>query len=283
MKKLFVSLFLLVAIASFGGILAPVAAHADTALTPAQAAVLQQSLEAMKAKLLDLQAQAAAQTATQAGPVVTVSGTATLSASDMASLTNALSLLASALTSLQTSLAQNPQLAAGREQAVLATLKGVGTVLATIGTTLGGTTGGTESVAIATPTPVVQPPVAGGTQVTIQSAAPLVSAGTLPSAEGSLANPANASPEIAQVGSTWSFKNLNWPLVIVIVLVVAAVALWLFWPNGEEKTKRKPVVTMVAPKPMPQQPTVPQFPTPQSPMMQSSTLPQQQPQQRKPA
>ncbi|MGC9968927.1 MAG: hypothetical protein ABSC29_04350 [Minisyncoccia bacterium] len=258
MKKLFIILLFVVAIASFGGILRSVPAHADETLSPAQTAVLQQSLDAMKAQLSELQSQAAA----QAGASVLTSHVNGLSTEDVASLRSALSLLSSALISLQTSLAQNPQLIAGREGAVLTTLRGVGAVLATIGTTLGGEN---NVASVSVSAPIVQSQPAAGTSPYVP---PLLSAG----GRSAMGTPtqmtfASAVAETAQVGSTWSFKNLNWPLVIVIILVVVAVALWLFWPGGEDKGKPKedifltstpirPTTPMVSPivKEMPQQP-----------------------------
>lgn len=253
MKKIFVSVFLFVAIVSFGGIVA--SAHAQTAspaLTPEQAAMLQQSLNALKTKLLLLQAQAAAQSGSQVStPAVSGSsltlGASMLSAQDIASLQNALTLLASALTSLQSELAANPQLAAGREGLVLSALKGIGTTLTAIGTTIGNTSAG--SVAYSG-TPKVSVTPSAGTSGPTAQAAPSAGPSTQ-GAQGSLIAPttpaptANATPETAQVQSIWSLKNLNWPLTIVIILVLAVIALWLFWPGDEDKTKK----AASAPKP----------------------------------
>lgn len=280
MKKLIIFLFVFVAIASFGGILRPAHAHADNSLTPAEAATLQQSLDAMKAKLLELQTEANAQVNVPALPPTL--NVATLSAEDKASLRNALALLASALTNLETSLAQNPQLATGREQAVLTALKGIGATLSSIGTTLGGQAIAATPVPTSIASPVAQsaPAPSEGTMTPLADTSPAAR-------ESALTSPANASPATAQVGSSWSLKNLNWPLVIVIVLVIAAVALWLFWPGEEEKEKKqKPTVVMNTTRPMaPLQAPMPTVAMPshvEKPMSpQQSSQPQQQ--QRKPA
>lgn len=284
MKKLLTILFVFVAIASFGGNIA--VTKADT-LTPAQAAAFQQTLDSLKAKLLDLQAQANAQASSQppvvSGAPLTLQNGAVLSSLDAASLRSTLTLLATALTNLQLTIAQNPQLTAGREGVVLLTLKGIGTTLASIGTTITGS----SPVAIATPNAPATP-AAPPTET-----APLLSAGG--ESSPAAATPANAAPQTAQAGSSWSFKNLNWPLVVIIVLVLIAVALWLFWPGEEDRgrTKRKaapqlqpsappktPIVTSAAPLIPPVSRTTPQASqTAQMP----SQVSQASPQQRKPA
>ncbi|MGC9599146.1 MAG: hypothetical protein ABSE18_02055 [Minisyncoccia bacterium] len=237
MKKLFITLFFVVAIASFGGILRPVAAHADDTLTPTQAAVLQQSLTTMKAELLELQAQAAAQTGAPT-PVPAVLGSS-LTPEDAASLVNVLSVLSTALTGLQSSLASNPQIIAGHEGAIISTLKDVGTTLAMIGATLAGNPSAAP-LAVSSPSAVAAAPVP---QVQVQASvpAPETSTQVMPQTSGAT-NPESAAPQTAQVGTTWSLWNLNWPLIGVIALVVVAVLAWLFWPSGEneeEETKEK--------------------------------------------
>jgi hypothetical protein len=267
MKKLFVSVFCLVAIASFGGIIA--SAHAQTAsLTPAEAAALQQELSTLKAKLLELQAQAAAQQSAQPagsggvmsspaaqGSSLTLTGPV-LSAQDVASLSSALTLLATALQNLQAQFAANPSLATGHETAVLATLQGIGLTLSSIGNAITNApvAAAAPAPAAATPSPVAQ---------SSPSAAPSKGTAASPTPEGSLATPsANATPEIAQMGTTFSLNNLNWPLIVVIILILAAIASWLFWPGEGDATRRMARARTPAPPS-----AAPPAPVKQMPMM----------------
>ncbi len=232
MKKLFITLFFVVAIASFGGILGPFTARADNTLTPAQAAVMQQALNTMKAELRELQAQAAAQTgAPTLAPTPAVLGSS-LTPENAASLANVLSLLTTALTGLQSSLARNPQIIAGHEGAILSTLKGVGTTLAMIGATLAGNPSAAP-LAVSSPSAVTAAPVPQA-QVQAPTPTPETPTQVMPQTSGAT-NPENTLPQIAQVGTTWSLWNLNWPLIGVIALVVIAVLTWLFWPGGENE------------------------------------------------
>ena len=262
-----------------------IAVHADT-LTPAQAAALGQSLDALKAKVLQLQSQAAAQGSSPAAAGVPLSlKPPALSPEDVVSLQNALSLLASALSDLQSTFARNPQIAAGREAALAAAFQGIGKTLAAISVITG--SGPAATVAAATPAPAVNAPSVAQAQPETPSITPLVS-----SADNG--NPAPAAPaEIAQVSSAWSLKNMNWPLVAVVVLIIVAVALWLFWP-GEEDERKKTAKKSVAPAPVRSAPLAPPATlisakpasAPQSPLASVVSAPpqaSQQQQQRKPA
>ena len=289
MKKILISLFLFVAIASFGGYILPV--HADT-LTPAQAAALQQSLDALKVKLSDLQAQAAAQavTITAAPAPVAVSNSASLSNEDAATLKTELSALASALRSLQIQFGANPAMAKGHEAAVLAMLQGVSKTLVMVNTMISPA----QAMAAA---PVAAAPIAmqAAPSVTVTanpSPAPVAMSASVPANPNQAqVTPTAAAPvETAAVASSWSWKQMNWPLVIVVILVLLAVGLWLFWPTAEEDTKK--TVTKSATLPMAPSPvkTVPQpqtsfstqmAPEPKAPIAQQQPPLQQQ--QRKPA
>jgi hypothetical protein len=230
MKKLFTFLFLFVAVASFGGMMHP--AHAASAYTPAETAALQMQLDSLKAKLLELQAQ---QAATQAStPVASVTYQASsLSAEDLGSIANALSALATALIGLQAQFAANPQFAAEHAPVVLSALQGMGKTLTMIGTSIGA-----KSVASAG-TPANSQPIAQGAPTAPAASVPVVAQAPVasPPLLATDGNNAAAVPETAQVVSSWSFKNLNWPLVIVGILILAAIALWLFWP-GEDDSKK---------------------------------------------
>jgi len=221
MKKILIFGIVLVAIASVGGNrMNVISAHAQT-LTQADAASLQASVDALKARLADLQAQANVQQ-----PLLSVSGepvalqqapvTATLSEADVASLKSALSALAGVLTTLQSEFSANPGFAAQNSGGVIIALQGIGNTLAMIGTSLQGTS--------ATPvTPVAAAPKAS-------EPAPFAVSNPV-----AIAPSANNQEQTAAVSSAWSLGNLNWPLVAIVSLAVAAIALWLWWPSKEEE------------------------------------------------
>lgn len=286
MKKLLILTLVIVAVATFLG--TGYRAQASTSLTPEQAAALQQSLDTLKAKLLDLQAQAAAKANVNAnmnaspavlGATLTLRGSV-ISSADAASLQSALSMLATALTGLQSSFAQNPQLVAGREASVMNVLRGVSGALSGIGNSLQGQQNIAEApvtpvapaapVAQAAPAPVSVSAPAPAPLTAEAPAAPIVTPAA-PS-EGNLVTvPANTDQGTAQAVSSWSFKNLNWPLVIVIVLVIAAIGLWLFWPtDNDENHSEKPTTPLQPVTPMRSSTTPPHNSYPKAP-----TQPQQ--------
>lgn len=300
MKKILISVFALVAIASFGGIVT--SAHAQTAtLTPDETAALQAQLDSLTVELAALQAQVAMQTAASAPitPPVMVQTTYGISTEDITSIQSALSMLASALTSLNAQIALDPTLAAGKEPIISSALQGIGTTLVSIGTTVANSGYVYYPVAATTPSPKGTGSVAQSapsTQVTPITVPPQ-DAVSSPSAEGSLAAPAaNSIPETAQVASGWSFKKMNWPLTIAIILVLAVIAMWLFWPGEEEKKKvvasmkpmsSGPQVVMqqvnTASTPRPAQPQTPLATAMGAPGMKPQATPMPQQQQRKPA
>ena len=171
MKKLFTFVFLVVAIVSFGGITRPV--HADTTLTPAQAAALQTQLDGLKASLAKLQAQAASPSVpVQPQPSV-------LATEDAAALRSALSSLAAVLGNLQTRFAADPELATRNAPVVFSALQGMAKTLTVIGTAIGG--------ANASPVAVAQPAAPGKA---FAQATPAPVAAPVPTAPAALAPPA---------------------------------------------------------------------------------------------
>ena len=151
MKKILTSVLVLVAIASFGTIFPAV--HADTSITPAQAATLAAILERHAGTVASI-CRPRPQRSRRLPPrrwhrQRLQPCNPRRSPPRMPRHCNSgLSLLAAALTNLKATLAANPQLVAGHEAAVLATLQGIGTTLAAIGTSAGN-----GQVAMASPAP----------------------------------------------------------------------------------------------------------------------------------
>lgn len=271
-KKYLTLAALIIAIASYGGI---TVANAQTAqsLTPAERAAAQQSLDVLKAKLINLQMQQGVVPAgddaisnntavSAAAPVAvatpTVASPATsLSASEVASLNNALTAFATTLQVLQTRIAQDPNFLSANQQSVMASLQGIATTLASIGTEV-------SNANIAATHPSQPGNIAQANPGTSRSAGSAAQTGgttVAPSTQSNETTPApaattptNAAPQTA---SAFSFSKLNWPLIVVIILIVAAIAIWLFWDTEETKPAVKTVAT--APQ-KPMQPFTPPQP-----------------------
>jgi hypothetical protein len=293
MKKLIISVWTFVAIASFGGNILPV--HAAT-LTPTEQATLQQSLDAMKAQLLQLESQQAA--AQASSPVV--SG-AKLSLTDSAAVNTALTSLAVALTNLQATIQNNPQIATANAQGISLALQGIGKTLVMIGTTVvtGNNSIASTAPAPSSPKPASAPSVAMNTPAPTPTPStgiqPLIGATGNGTPAATTPSAAPQSAQVAQVSNAWSLKDIAWPYVAVGILVILAIALWLWWPSEEEdNAKGKKIVPMVPAKP--EQPPVtilassgkpisqtPSAPAPQTPLSAAVSAPQQTQQQRKPA
>jgi hypothetical protein len=244
MKKYIVLAAVIVAIVSFGGI---TAVHAQT-LTPAERVAMQQSLDVLKAKLVNLQMQQgmvpqgddqlANNASVSAAPVMTQTQ---LSADNILALKQTLITFATTLQNLQTRIAQDPQFLTTNQASVLASLQGIATTLATIGTevqsgNLAATTPSQPSQGIAQTTP--NSGQTGGTQSTGNTTP---TTGSNVPAQSTNNTPANTPAQTAQASNSFSLGKLNWPLIVVIILIVAAIAIWLFWDTEEEKTVVKTV------------------------------------------
>lgn len=250
---LFVAVF--TAMASYGG----------TALTYAQTAPstntasLQQQLDLAKAELSNLEMQAGmipngdGGTALAATSIMSDSGTAatpatsnaSLSAADRTEINTALGALANLLVSLQTKIANDPQFLKNNETEVAQSLQVMANTIALIGKSLP-----TQSAAVAM-TPETQgatPSNSGVTALTAPTTVPAPTAATAPSAPSNQTAPTGAventvATQPAETASAFSFSKLNWPLIIVILLIIAAIAIWLFWDDGEDV---KPAVRTVS-------------------------------------
>ncbi|HEX4104289.1 MAG TPA: hypothetical protein VHZ04_02305 [Candidatus Paceibacterota bacterium] len=275
MKKLLTYFSLIVAIASFGGLIATANAQA---ISPQEATQLQATLNSVSAELAALQAQANTQAnggATAPAAVTTPTVMTTLSPADAAAVNTALSSLVSALSGLETAIAQNPQVATTNAQGISVALQGIGKTLLAITTTINGGTvasgpalaqnstgaagaSGNGSIAAANPP---SPSTAGaGSGIAPSTASNGNSAPAVNAAP--TATPA-AAPQTAQVASAFSLKNIRWPYVVAGILVILAVALWLFWPGEGEDNDKKNVVKKSGGNPAPAKPA----PAAQSPQM----------------
>ncbi len=253
MKKIVLFVFAVVAIAGFGGI--TVSAHAATAgLTPAEAAVLQSELSVLEAKLHTLQAEAAARGIYSASALpgsAPVPGGLTLSAQDRASLTQALAGLSANLAAAARELAADPTLG-GRKEQVASAVEKIGTTLAAIGNTVAG--GAASPVAYSAQS---SPKATVSALVGAKPQSKPTATRTSRSAQSPVASITPAAGTVKS-GLALALAQVNWPLTVVIVLILAAMALWLFWPVEEDAPPAVPVIAADTP------PTPASAPTPVS-------------------
>jgi len=263
MKKLLFAAALLLAVASYGGKITAVA-HADT-MTPEQNAALQQTLEVLKAKLVNLEMQAgqvpqgdaagASVTATASpSPVSVPSQTgAGISATESASISSALGTLVTALSNLNATLMAHPEMVAANQVQIAAVLGGMTNTLASINSEIA--TGGASNIASNVPAPSqsgsqsagnpvavsAQPtpaPIAASTPSTPAASTPAATTPTTPTITQVAGNTSQApTAQTANIfSSSWNFVKSHWPTFTIILLVIA-ILLILFWPQKEEDTR----------------------------------------------
>ncbi|MDE2018996.1 MAG: hypothetical protein KGJ13_01465 [Patescibacteria group bacterium] len=263
MKKLLVSIFLSLALMSFGSI---ALAHAQTA--PADQATLQQQLQLMKAKLQLLELQqgqdlgAAAESPVTAAITPAAQPAATdISAADAAALNAALSSLATTLVSLQNAMQSNPQFLAENGPVIAKSLSGIENSLAAVlismqnGTgsalaqneTPAASAGQAPLVAVNNPSPSAAPAARNGSEG-------LNSGSLLPSVQD-LTQPAQNQPAAqgAAVASS-IFGGNRLPAIIIGVILLAMIAILIWGRGGNEepaavsaKSSKKPAPAPVAP------------------------------------
>ena len=242
MKKIVLFVFAVVAIAGFGGI--TVSAHAATAsLTPAEAAVLQSELSVLEAKLHTLQAEAAARGIYPASALLKsapIPGGLTLSTQERASLTQALAGLSANLAVAARELAADPTLGGHKEQVASAVGK-IGTMLAAIGNTVAG--GAASPVASSVQSP---PKATASALVGAKPQSKPTATRASRSAQSPVASIAPAAGTVKS-GLALALAQVNWPLTVVIVLILAAMALWLFWPVEEGAPPAVPAIAAEMP------------------------------------
>lgn len=279
MKKYLNLAALLVAIASYGGIVGgTLSVHAQS-ITLEQRATMQQSLDVLKAKLVNLEMQQGVvpqgdEVSADAAPVVVATPSVTLGGSDVVQLEAALSSFAETLTALQTKIAEDPQYMAVNEAAFVATLQGIGNTLASIGAQLEN-----SDLAMAAPQAAAPAPAQVMPSMNPNPAAATQNPGSnvVPAANNGSAPIVNAPAQTAQASNAFSLGKLNWPLIVVIVLVLAAIAIWLFWDTEEKVVAVKTVANA------PQKPMQPFVPQPSATVSQSPLSATIAPQQRKSA
>lgn len=243
MKKTIFFVALFAAIVSFGGKM--ILTHADD-LTPTDKAALQQSLDVMKAKLVNLEMQAGSIPQGDSGTGTSMTqvlvqpdmqasvqpGQMALSAQDTAAIQSALEALKVALVGLQSEVASNPDMATAKGPIVIATLQGIGNTLATIGTVIQGgdmtpTTGTITPQGIAA-APQISPSPSQSFPAMPSVNNPVAQSqtgnGMIPSTPGTVGVVNTTEP--AQTASIWVTMKNNWPLIAITVLVIIAIFLW---------------------------------------------------------
>ncbi len=229
MKKLFISFFALAAIAGFGGNI--LRANAQS-LPSGDTVSLQATVNALTARVNELKAQAAARATREVSATVVAATPATAHvltlSRDTEPLKSALSLSASALADANAKIATDPAAVAGQEKEVAATLSGIGKTLGSIKYALNGA-GPSASIAMAAPQGSLTPLVVAADPAVATPVAVVAAERPL------------ASGDLAQASAALPLKNLNWPFIIVMVVLLAAVGLWLFWPAKAESVKEEAV------------------------------------------
>jgi hypothetical protein len=240
MKKIFFFAVLAVALAGFGMQTGTVHAQSMTT-TGAQVsnAQLEQELQVAKATLVNLEMQ---QGVIPAGDSEMTSGTTEqpvavaqpttsgLTPTEVSYFNGILSQLTSSLGQLEATIVANPNLNTTQLASISTALNGMkGTLLAM--TTQIAQDENISNIAMTSPSRGV---VAGASTVAPAQVAQTASATTSASAATVAANSTNT----ARASSVWSFTKANWPVIVIILLVIAILAI-LFWPENEAKVSTK--------------------------------------------
>jgi len=207
MKKFILSALLFLLVGSCGGAIAATV-HADT-LTPSESAALGQSLQAMKAELLNLQTQAAAQAP---------------SSDDLAAATTALQALSSALGELSQTIATNPaSLTETNRLALNLILDHVSVSLLTIDQSLATPAAGASAIATAMPPATSNSAAVSAPKQPVQSNG-AVSAISMPKTGSKEQSNAPAAPQTAQL--LWNLPlSRGWMATIGIVALLLIILL----------------------------------------------------------
>jgi hypothetical protein len=203
---------------------------------------LEQELQIAKATLINLEMQqgiipagdseltsgATAQPVTVAQP--TTSG---LTPTEVSYFTGLLSQLASSLSQLEATIVANPNMNSTQIASISATLGGMkGTLLAM--TTQIAQDEHSSNIAMTAPSAGVVAGASTSTPTQVAQTAPATTSAT------------NAVQATTQASSVWSFAKANWPVIVIILLVIAILAI-LFWPENEAKAPVKTVSYPSAP------------------------------------
>ena len=238
MKKTIFFAVLAFVLAGFG--LQTGTVHAQTADT----AALKQQLDVAHATLVNLEMRAGmipqgdtqiAEGPTAVSQPVQTTASAGLTESQIAYFDGVLTQLGTMLSELNTAVAANPNMNQAQLSAVVATLGTMKDTVSAISTQIAKDEQANASIATISPS---APAAAAGTGS--NAAAPTVTAQATSSAPAGTAvtaavnNAANPVAATAQASSFWSFTKANWPVLAIIALVIAILAI-LFWPEKEAK------------------------------------------------
>lgn len=240
MKKIIFFAVLAVAFAGLG--MQAGLVHAQTSDT----ASLQQQLDVAKATLVNMEMNAgmvpqgddqlSAGTAAAPSASVTPSAPATgLSASQISYFDGVLTQMAGMLSQLNTAIAANPNMSQTQISAIASTLGTMKVTVSAIATQIA--EGGQGApIAAASPSSHAATPATGNGAASGQTAQANPATSTAPATAATSTNTAPAAT--AQASSFWSFTKSNWPVLVIIVLVIAILAI-LFWPDKEAKAPTK--------------------------------------------
>ncbi len=241
MKKTLFFAVLAFAFAGFG--LQAGIVHAQTTDNTAS---LQQQLDVAKATLVNLEMKAGmvpqgdnqlaeGVTGTAQPAVSAVPATTGLTASEIGYFDGVLNQLSNMLSELSAAVAANPNMSQAQVAAIASTLgsmtKTVSAVANQIALDEQGNGAPIAMTSPSTPTHAAAPAAGNGgtkTAAPTAQAAPATSTSTVAAAMNT------APAATAQASSFWSFTKSNWPVLAIIVLVIAILAI-LFWPEKEAK------------------------------------------------
>lgn len=225
--------------------------HAQTVAATATSvdnAALEQQLQVAKATLINLEMQNGMTPAagdnqitpgTTAQPVTATSG---LSASEVSYFNGVLSQLTSSLSELEATIVANPNMDSAQIASISATLGGMKTSLVSMTNEIAQDEQGSSVVAITSPAATTGTANAAATDAATSSktAQQTVAAADSATPTGAQATSTakNSIHVAAQMSSVWSFTKTNWPVILIILLVIAILMI-LFWPENESGTSVK--------------------------------------------
>jgi hypothetical protein len=241
MKKLFFFATLTLVLAGFGMQTGTV--HAQTLTTnaaPISNTALEQELQVAKATLVNLEMQQGMIPAGE-GQITTGATAAGLTPTEVDYFTGLLSRLTSSLSQLEATVAANPNMNATQVASISSTLGGMKGTLLAMTTQIAQDENGS-------PIAMTSPAATTAAPSRVARTAPVKTLATIsaPAATTAAATSTNTVQATAQASSIWSFTKTNWPVIVIILLVIAILAI-LFWPENEAKAPSKTAPPSSAP------------------------------------
>ena len=246
MKKLFFFAVLAVALAGFGMQAGTVHAQSMTTSASVSNAQLEQQLQVAKATLINLEMQqgmipagdSQMTSGTAVQPVATTQSNASgLTPTEVSYFNGLLSQLTSSLAQLEATIVANPNLNTTQIASISVTLSGMrGTLLAMT----------TQIVQDEHNSPIAMTAPSKGVVAGASTTTPAQIAQTTPAAIPAAAPVTNTVQATTWASSVWSFTKSNWPVIVIILLVIAILAI-LFWPESEAEEPVKTVSYPSAP------------------------------------